>query len=125
MTLSTALPRQNAITKQTITSSRSNSASGPVMVYRRSVPSLTRSQRRQTVVHRLRRPLKATPIENDLEARRFKVGLKVVYGMELCHRVETLAGKETLPAPDELRELATIQAALSAVREEIETHGVR
>jgi hypothetical protein len=39
--------------------------------------------------------------------------------------VETLAGKETPPAPDELRELATIQAALSAVREEIETHGVR
>jgi hypothetical protein len=40
--------------------------------------------------------------------------------------VETLAGKEGgLPAPDALRELATIQAALSAVREEIETHGPR
>ena len=39
--------------------------------------------------------------------------------------VETLAAKEGPPAPDALRELATIHAALSAVREEIETHGVR
>jgi hypothetical protein len=39
--------------------------------------------------------------------------------------VETLAAKEGPPTPDELRELATIHAALSAVREEIETHGPR
>jgi hypothetical protein len=39
--------------------------------------------------------------------------------------VETLAGKEAPPTPDALRELATIHAALSAVREEIEPHGVR
>ena len=39
--------------------------------------------------------------------------------------VETLAAKEGPPALDALRELATIHAALSAVREEIETHGVR
>jgi hypothetical protein len=39
--------------------------------------------------------------------------------------VETLAAREGLPNPDALRELATIHAALSAVREEIETHSAR
>ena len=39
--------------------------------------------------------------------------------------VETLAGKESPPTADGLRELATIHAALSAVREEIERHGAR
>ena len=51
-------------------------------------------------------------LKSKLEAARLKV-------------VKTLAAKEGLPAPDALRELATIQAALSAVREEIETHSVR
>ena len=39
--------------------------------------------------------------------------------------IEALAGKEAPPTPDALQELATIHAALSAVREEIETHGTR
>ena len=39
--------------------------------------------------------------------------------------IETLAVKEGVPDPDALRELATIHAALSAVREEIETHSAR
>jgi hypothetical protein len=51
-------------------------------------------------------------LQANLEAARLKV-------------VETLAAKEDPPAPDALRELATIHAALSAVREEIATHGVR
>jgi hypothetical protein len=51
-------------------------------------------------------------LQANLEAARLKV-------------VETLAAKESLPATAALQELATIQAALSAVREEIETHGVR
>lgn len=51
-------------------------------------------------------------LQANLEAARLKA-------------VETLAGKEGSPAPDALRELATIHAALSAVREEIETHGIR
>ena len=51
-------------------------------------------------------------LQANLEAARLKV-------------VETLAGKESPPTSDALRELATIHAALSAVREEIETHGVR
>jgi hypothetical protein len=37
--------------------------------------------------------------------------------------VETLATKEKAIPPDDLRELATLQAALMAVREEIESHG--
>jgi hypothetical protein len=49
-------------------------------------------------------------LQANLEAARLKA-------------VETLAGKETPPAPDALRELATIHAALCAVREEIEAHG--
>jgi len=51
-------------------------------------------------------------LQANLEAARLKA-------------VETLAGEEAPPAPDALRELATIHAALSAVREEIETHGPR
>jgi hypothetical protein len=51
-------------------------------------------------------------LQANLEAARLKV-------------IETLAAKDGPPAPDALRELATIHAALSAVREEIETHGVR
>jgi hypothetical protein len=39
--------------------------------------------------------------------------------------VETLAGKEGAVAPDALRDLATLQSALAAVREEIEAHGGR
>lgn len=37
--------------------------------------------------------------------------------------VETLAAKETAILPDDLKELAALQAALTAVREEIESHG--
>ena len=48
----------------------------------------------------------------NLEAARLKV-------------VETLAANEGPLTPDALRELAIIHAALSAVREEIETHGIR
>ena len=39
--------------------------------------------------------------------------------------IETLAAREGIPNRDALRELATIHAALSAVREEIETHSAR
>lgn len=39
--------------------------------------------------------------------------------------VETLAAKESAISPEALRDLATLQAALTAVREEIETHGGR
>jgi hypothetical protein len=51
-------------------------------------------------------------LQASLEAARLKL-------------VETLAAREGLPNPDALRELATIHAALSAVREEIETHSAR
>ena len=51
-------------------------------------------------------------LQANLEAARLKL-------------VETLAGKESPPTADGLRELATIHAALSAVREEIERHGAR
>ena len=51
-------------------------------------------------------------LQANLEAARLKV-------------IETLAAREGAPTPDALRELATVHAALSAVREEIETHGVR
>jgi hypothetical protein len=37
--------------------------------------------------------------------------------------IETLAAKENAISPDALRELATLQAALTAVREEIEAQG--
>lgn len=37
--------------------------------------------------------------------------------------VETLAAKATAILPDDLKELAALQAALTAVREEIESHG--
>jgi hypothetical protein len=37
--------------------------------------------------------------------------------------VETLAAKEGSISPDALRDLATLQLALTAVREEIESHG--
>ena len=39
--------------------------------------------------------------------------------------VETLAATEGKYSPDALRELAILQAALSAVREEIQAHGTR
>jgi hypothetical protein len=39
--------------------------------------------------------------------------------------IETLAANAGAPAPDALRELAVIQTALSAVREEIEKHSAR
>lgn len=39
--------------------------------------------------------------------------------------VETLAEKENAISPDALKDLATLQAALTAVREEIEAHGGR
>ena len=39
--------------------------------------------------------------------------------------VETLAATEGTFSADALRELATLQAALTAVSEEIETHGTR
>ena len=39
--------------------------------------------------------------------------------------VKTIAGTGSPPTADDLRELAIIQAALSAVREEIELHGAR
>ena len=51
-------------------------------------------------------------LQANLEAARLKV-------------IETLAAKEGIPDPDALQELATIHAALSAVREEIETHSAR
>jgi hypothetical protein len=51
-------------------------------------------------------------LQANLEAARLKV-------------VETLAAKGGPLIPDALRELALIHAALSAVRDEIETHGVR
>ena len=51
-------------------------------------------------------------LQANLEAAHFKA-------------VETLAAKEGPFTPDALRELAIIHAALSAVRQEIETHGVR
>ena len=38
--------------------------------------------------------------------------------------VEVMAG-ETTPSPDALRELATLQTALTAVRELIKEHGIR
>ena len=56
-------------------------------------------------------PSRACPSAN-LEAARLKL-------------IETLAAREGIPNPDALRELATIHAALSAVREEIETHSAR
>ncbi len=37
--------------------------------------------------------------------------------------IEALASKDGAISPDALRDLATIQAALTAVREEIEAHG--
>jgi hypothetical protein len=37
--------------------------------------------------------------------------------------IEALASKDVAISPDALRDLATIQAALTAVREEIEAHG--
>ncbi len=37
--------------------------------------------------------------------------------------IEALAAKDVAPSPDALRDLATIQAALTAVEEEIEAHG--
>ncbi|MGO9391114.1 hypothetical protein [Rhodoblastus sp.] len=37
--------------------------------------------------------------------------------------IEALAAKEVAISPDALRDLATIQAALTAVREEIEARG--
>jgi hypothetical protein len=37
--------------------------------------------------------------------------------------VQALAAKENAISPDALRELATLQSALTAVREEIEAHG--
>lgn len=49
-------------------------------------------------------------LRTNLEAARLKA-------------VETLAAKENAISPDALRELATLQAALTAVREEIESHG--
>ena len=39
--------------------------------------------------------------------------------------VEALAAKENAIPPDALRELATLQAALTAVREEIEAHSAK
>ena len=51
-------------------------------------------------------------LQANLEAARLKL-------------IETLAAREGIPNPDALRELATIHAALSAVREEIETHSAR
>jgi hypothetical protein len=39
--------------------------------------------------------------------------------------VETLAAQAGPLTPESLRELATLQAALTAVREEIETHSIR
>ena len=39
--------------------------------------------------------------------------------------VETLAAKENAISPEALRDLATLQSALTAVREEIEVHGQR
>jgi hypothetical protein len=51
-------------------------------------------------------------LQANLEAARLKL-------------VETLAAKGGPLTPDALRELAIIHAALSAVREEIDKHGVR
>ena len=42
---------------------------------------------------------------------------------ERLKAVETLATKENAIVHDDLKELATLQAALTAVREEIESHG--
>jgi hypothetical protein len=39
--------------------------------------------------------------------------------------VETLAAQTSALAPESLQELATLQAALTAVREEIEAHSIR
>jgi len=39
--------------------------------------------------------------------------------------VETLAAAKGALTPDALQELATIQAALTAVQQEIDTHGVK
>ena len=39
--------------------------------------------------------------------------------------VETLAAREDAIPHDDLKDLATLQAALTAVREEIESHGGR
>ena len=51
-------------------------------------------------------------LQANLEAARLKV-------------IETLAARGGVPGADALGELATIHAALSAVREEIETHSAR
>ncbi|MBB6185986.1 hypothetical protein [Rhodanobacter sp. MP7CTX1] len=39
--------------------------------------------------------------------------------------VEALAAAKGSPTPDALRELATLQAALTAVQQEIDIHGVK
>jgi hypothetical protein len=39
--------------------------------------------------------------------------------------VETLAAAKGSPTPDALRELANLQAALTAVQQEIDIHGVK
>ena len=51
-------------------------------------------------------------LQANLEAARLKV-------------IETLAARGGVPGPDALGELATIHAALSAVRQEIEAHSAR
>jgi hypothetical protein len=44
---------------------------------------------------------------------------------ERLKAVETLAAQGGSVSPDALRQLATLQMALMAVREEIETHSIR
>ncbi|MEJ0006531.1 MAG: hypothetical protein WDM77_09235 [Steroidobacteraceae bacterium] len=44
---------------------------------------------------------------------------------ERLHAVERLAAKNGTPGRDALEELAALQMALMAVREEIETHSIR
>ena len=51
-------------------------------------------------------------LQANLEAARLKV-------------IETLAAREDAPTPDALRELATVHAALSAVREEIDARSAK
>jgi hypothetical protein len=51
-------------------------------------------------------------LRRNLEAARLKA-------------VETLAAAGGSPSPDALRELATLQTVLTAVREEIVTHGAK
>jgi hypothetical protein len=52
-------------------------------------------------------------------------GLCAALEAQRLQAVETLAAQTGAPRPESLQELATLQAALTAVREEIEAHSIR